>query len=450
MWQNKTIILTAILLFLSAAGYVLLGYCTTQDNFYVNFTLYTVVFGAFIGLYSLRASLSTTTLWRLTLFMHGILLCSIPALSPDVYRFLWDGELIVKGIHPYAFTPNELMNSGTLEMTPYMSQLYASITDLSRANYSVYPTLNQLYFVIPAGLTESVFSGVVVMRLLMLLTLLVGVHFIQKTLEVLLIPKERVFLFALNPLLIIEATGNLHFEGVMFSLFAIALYFMVRKKWWVSALFVALAINVKLTPLLLLPFFLNYLGWRKSMVFYLISLSSSATLLMVFLWPSTTANFLQSVELYFNNFEFNSSLYRFSTYLFRPILTYDTALIIGPLLSKIALMIILFLALYSLRRGKESLFAFLLMGYVVYLLFATTVHPWYLIVPLGLSVFTRFKFMIYWSFIVVVSYGFYASGESKWVDILVAIEYIGLLIIVLLEYKKRGLLKDPFARLPKP
>lgn len=186
------------------------------------------------------------------------------------------------------------------------------------------------------------------------------------------------------------------------------------------------------------------------MVFYLITLSSSAALLMVFLWPSTTANFLESVELYFNNFEFNSSLYRFSTYLFRPILTYDTALIIGPLLSKIALMIILFLALYSLRRGKESLFAFLLMGYVVYLLFATTVHPWYLIVPLGLSVFTRFKFMIYWSFIVVVSYGFYASGESKWVDILVAIEYIGLLIIVLLEYKKRGLLKDPFARLPKP
>ena len=183
MWQSKTIILTAILVFLSAAGYVLLGYFTTQENFFVNFAFYSITFGAFIGLYLLRDSFSSKTLWKLTLFMHGILLCSIPTLSPDVYRFLWDGELIVKGIHPYAFTPNELVNSGNLEMTPYMSQLYASITDLSRVNYSVYPTLNQFYFVIPAVLTESVFSGILVMRIIMLLTLIIGIYFIQKTLE---------------------------------------------------------------------------------------------------------------------------------------------------------------------------------------------------------------------------------------------------------------------------
>ncbi|MDG0974556.1 MAG: glycosyltransferase 87 family protein [Crocinitomicaceae bacterium] len=450
MWQSKTIILTAILVFLSAAGYVLLGYFTTQENFFVNFAFYSITFGAFIGLYLLRDSFSSKTLWKLTLFMHGILLCSIPTLSPDVYRFLWDGELIVKGIHPYAFTPNELVNSGNLEMTPYMSQLYASITDLSRVNYSVYPTLNQFYFVIPAVLTESVFSGILVMRIIMLLTLIIGIYFIQKTLEELLIPEKQVFLFALNPLLIIEATGNLHFEGVMFSLFAIAIYFMVREKWWISALFVALAINVKLTPLLLLPFFLNYLGWKKSMLFYLTTLSSSALLLMVFLWPSMTANFLQSVELYFNNFEFNSSFYRFSTYLFRPILIYDIAFIIGPLLSKIALIVILLLAIYSLKKGRESLFTFFLTGYVVYLFFSTTIHPWYLIIPLGFCVYTRYNFMIYWSFIVFLSYSFYALGNSKWVDVLVAIEYIGLLMFVLLEYKKRGPIKDLLARLPRP
>lgn len=93
---------------------------------------------------------------------------------------------------------------------------------------------------------------------------------------------------------------------------------------------------------------------------------------------------------------------------------------------------------------------FFLTGYVVYLLFSTTIHPWYLIIPLGFCVYTRYNFMIYWSFIVFLSYSFYALGNSKWVDVLVAIEYIGLLIFVLLEYKKRGPIKDLFARLPRP
>lgn len=427
MWQTKTTLLY-LFLFLGIAAYVFLGYFTTQDNFLLNFGCYALAFVSYLGLFALRNTISFNTLLFSTVVLHGVFLFSIPALSPDVYRFLWDGELFTLGIHPYAFTPEELVASGQLEMTPYLNELYVNITDLSKANYSVYPTVNQLYFVIPAFLADNVILGIVIMRLLMLGSLFAGVYFLRKIFIELKIPESRLFLFVLNPLVVVEASGNLHFEAVMFSFLACSFYFIVKQKWLIGALLFACAVNIKLTPLLLLPFFLHYLGWKQSLKFYVTVLVLSGVLLMVFLWPSVVPNFMQSIDLYFNSFEFNSSIYRLSTYLFQPILTHDTAIILGPLLSKIALLIIIFLALFFNRKSQKSMFVFMLTGYVVYLLFATTVHPWYLIIPLGLALFTKSTFMIYWSFIVFISYTFYAIGQNGWVNMLIGLEYIGLII----------------------
>lgn len=436
MWQTNSKAVLFLLLLVSGVGYFFFGYITTQDNFFANFSFYTLVFASYLGLLALFNVTSFKTLMISTWVLHGVFIVAIPTLSPDVYRFLWDGELMTQGIHPYAFTPNQLVEAGGVEMTPYLTQLYANITDLSKANYSLYPTVNQVYFIIPAWLTDNLLTAIVIMRLLMLATLFTGLYFIRKTLLLLNVPEKRVFLFALNPLVIVEATGNLHFEAVMFSFIAMAVYFLLQNKWLLGALLFACAVNIKLTPLLLLPLFLNYFGWVKSIKLYVLIVLFSGSLLVVLLWPSVFPNFMQSIELYFNNFEFNSSFYRLTTYLFQPVLTYDTGLIIGPVLSKIALVTIILLGLLSLRKPKESLFLFMLSAYVVYLLFATTVHPWYLIVPLGLAVFTSYNFMIYWSFIVLISYVFYAFGDSIWTNILIALEYIGLFVWIIIDINK--------------
>lgn len=436
MWQTNSKAVLFLLLLVSGVGYFFFGYITTQDNFFANFSFYTLVFASYLGLLALFNVTSFKTLMISTWVLHGVFIVAIPTLSPDVYRFLWDGELMTQGIHPYAFTPNQLVEAGGVEMTPYLTQLYANITDLSKANYSLYPTVNQVYFIIPAWLTDNLLTAIVIMRLLMLATLFTGLYFIRKTLLLLNVPEKRVFLFALNPLVIVEATGNLHFEAVMFSFIAMAVYFLLQNKWLLGALLFACAVNIKLTPLLLLPLFLNYFGWVKSIKLYVLIVLFSGSLLVVLLWPSVFPNFMQSIELYFNNFEFNSSFYRLTTYLFQPVLTYDTGLIIGPVLSKIALVTIILLGLLSLRKPKESLFLFMLSAYVVYLLFATTVHPWYLIVPLGLAVFTSYNFMIYWSFIVLISYVFYAFGDSIWTNILIALEYIGLFVWIIIDINR--------------
>jgi hypothetical protein len=366
-------------------------------------------------------------------------LFAIPTLSPDVYRFIWDGEILTQGIHPYTYTPQELFGKSFFQSSQYLNTVYAGITDLSKSNYTIYPTVNQLYFILPTLITENVLAAVIFMKVLVLATGICGYIYLKKILKVLNLPSKNAWIIAINPFIIIELTGNLHSEGVMLSWLFVAFYFVLTKKWILAALFWAIAINVKLTPLILLPFLFRFVGWKSAIKVYLLVGVFTVLLLSIYLWPSVLPNFLSSIELYFNNFKFNSSLFSIMEFLFYPIYNYETILIIGPLLSKISVVIICFIAILKPINTGKIWFERMLWGYIVYLLFATTVHPWYIVLPFGLSILTKHSFMIGWTFLVMLSYGFY-SIENEFISIgLIVTEYSGLLILILLDlvYQKK-------------
>ena len=81
----------------------------------------------------------------------------------------------------------------------------------------------------------------------------------------------------------------------------------------------------------------------------------------------------------------------------------------------------------------------LLAGICLYYFLATTVHPWYLTLPLILCIFTRFRFPIVWSVAVVFSYSAYNGNpvdENLW---LITAEYFmvyGYLIYEVISYFK--------------
>jgi hypothetical protein len=54
---------------------------------------------------------------------------------------------------------------------------------------------------------------------------------------------------------------------------------------------------------------------------------------------------------------------------------------------------------------------------------ATTVHPWYLSTLLILSIFTKYKFPLVWSFIIILSYLAYANTENKENLLIIGLEY---------------------------
>ncbi|MFX4865137.1 hypothetical protein ABTB62_20370, partial [Acinetobacter baumannii] len=78
-------------------------------------------------------------------------------------------------------------------------------------------------------------------------------------------------LYALNPIIIIEGAGNAHFEVVQAAYIFISLYYLHVKKITVAAIYWGLAIVTKLIPLMLLPLLIRWLGWKKGIIFSVIS-----------------------------------------------------------------------------------------------------------------------------------------------------------------------------------
>ena len=66
----------------------------------------------------------------------------------------------------------------------------------------------------------------------------------------------------------------------------------------------------------------------------------------------------------------------------------------------------------------------MLFAICLYLLFTTTVHPWYVALPVVLCLFTRFRFPILWSGLIWLTYFNYSGEvyeEKLWA---VTVEYI--------------------------
>src|SRR5690606_9314166 len=111
-----------------------------------------------------------------------------------------------------------------------------------------------------------------------------------------------------------------------------------------------------------------------------------------------------SLDLYFRTFEFNASIY----YLFRAIGTwwygYNPIHFIGPLCTILMLSICVWL--YRIRKVSDipRLMDSLILCGTVYLVFATTVHPWYLSIILPFAYLNRRWSLILWSYLIFASY----------------------------------------------
>ena len=247
------------------------------------------------------------------------------------------------------------------------------------------------------------------------------------------INKLNSLIYILNPLVIIELTGNLHLEGLAVSFLLMSLYFLNTKHILLSGLFFSFSICVKLLPLMLIPVFVYHLGIKNFARFLLVILIACTVMFLPFSGWELSANFFESILLYFNCFEFNASFYYVFRWIGFYLSGYNQIALIGKLMSIVFVCFLLFLSFSKQPTIKRlDLFKKVSLVFLIYFLFSAVVHPWYIIYVIAFAVFTGYLFPLVWSLVIFLSYFSYRSvnivDESS---IFLLVQYIILLIVVI-------------------
>lgn len=415
---------------------VIQGYLCSRDDTGIVLGSYLVLFAGYLFLGKSR--LPVAQIFLLGLFFRLVLLLSLPGLSDDLFRFIWDGRLMNHGIHPFAAVPSSYFEQG---LPSFLSEsLYHRLN--SPDYFTVYPPVAQYIFLIATRFfPDSILGSAVIIRCFLLLAEVFTFFVLGK----LCLREKDVAWYWLNPLVILEITGNLHMEGLSILFLLLVLRGLILAGG--VGIPLGLAIATKLNPLLLLPAALRFTpkDRRRKLVIY-----TSVTLLILFLplfFGPFFPGLLSSLSLYFHTFEFNGSLY----YLVRQagciLAGYNIIGMAAPTLAVIATVLIIWLALWK-NSTKEHAAVIMGFSWLIYLLCSTTVHPWYIIPLLVFLLIRGFFFPVLWSLLIFLTYaGYTKTGyqENLWI---VALEYISVLTFAYVEIHRYVQKKKAMASRP--
>ncbi len=397
-------------------GLYIISYLTPRHEFGQLFSLFSVLFIAYI--YLIKSVQNVREIYFMGIFFRIVLLFAIPNLSDDFYRFIWDGKLLQNGINPYLYLPDEFVS----QIDKSEQWLFNKLN--SPHYYSVYPPLNQVFFALATYFSgNNILLNVIFLRIIVLFADIITIHLIHR-LSATSKSAELMAIYTFNPLVIIELSGNLHFEGVMIMFVLLAYWWMQKikdlfsKEFYLSAFFMTCAIMTKLLPLVLFPLLIRLLGLKKG-IFYTFACLLLSILFFAPFFDFTLLNkILSSVGLYYQKFEFNASFY----YLFRAvgysITGYNMIAYIGKMLA-----LIVFVGIFMLSFRLKNILLIPLTVLLLYYAFATTIHPWYIINILVASIFARLRLGIIWTYLVMLSYFTYRISPYQESGVLIWIEY---------------------------
>jgi len=312
------------------------------------------------------ADLSKWQVWGWGLVFRLMVLGTFPLWSDDVVRFYWDAWVAHLDMSPYAHTPRALLS----QMPPDAQAVFPQLN--SPDYYSVYLPLHQRLFqwALGGGVSLAEFTWRLQVLYLGLELLVWGIILWLSTPSQ--VNQWKWILW--HPIFILEFIGNLHVEGLAaVFLVAFVVMYLSTNKMWISVVPFAIAVGWKWTPMLWVPLMWSIFP-RRSRVQALVV---GAVVLGGLTFPVAAhlVTMGQSLDLYFQRFEFNASIYYLVRDVGQWLLGYNPIGFVGPALSALAVVGILYWAFGSRADGYTRAYY----SYGLYLAFATTVHPWYVI-----------------------------------------------------------------------
>lgn len=224
-----------------------------------------------------------------------LLLPAPPALSDDVYRYLWEGYLQTEGINPYEHSPQ----SPALE--EYRNPAWTSVNNKEVS--AVYPPFAQMAH----ALLYLAFGSVSGFKLAFLGVEIGLVAAILALLRRRGLPPGRVLVYAWNPLVVIETSWSGHHDVLVAGLLLWALLLLQIRSRVAAMGVLAAAVLSKLYPLILAPALLKrlparYWGWLAGFL-----------LAMLAPYLGAGSRLLDGLSLYRHQWRFNGFLHSWLT-----------------------------------------------------------------------------------------------------------------------------------------
>jgi len=421
----------------SALAYLALGYATPRTAFPQLLLLYSLVFAAYVYLLNRRFPLwhgiGAAMLFRL------LFLFAVPALSDDFYRFVWDGRLLAAGLNPYLYLPSFLAGADGPQVPGITAALYQQLN--SPGYYSVYPPVTQAFFWLSVQLSpDSLLGSIVVMRLVVIAAEAGTILLLLRLLRKMALPERHVLLYALNPLVILELTGNLHPEALLIFFLLLSLYQLIYQRLLPAGAAFGLAVSAKLLPLMFLPLLLRKLSLKRFLLFGGAVLAAIVATFLPLFSVEVVQHIFRSLNLYFQKFEFNAGMYYLLRWLGFRLTGYNQITLLGPLLSLTTFIVIVALSTVKKLGSIRRLSGYMAAALTVYLFLATTVHPWYLATLVALTALSHFRYAVVWSGLAMLTYATYRTTPYHEDLGLVALEYSIVFLWLLVElyfYRRR-------------
>jgi hypothetical protein len=208
----------------------------------------------------LRHESSRLAMWIVAvvaIVMRLALVFDHPALSSDIYRYVWDGQVQSAGINPYRYVPTDshLKRLRDTQVFPL----------INRADYAhtIYPPAAEAIFALVGRITKTV-TG---MKIAMLAFELVACLCMLKILAIANLPAERILIYAWNPLVQWSFAYDGHVDAIAIGLLGLAMLCRIQHRSGLAGAFLAGAALVKFFPVVIAPAFVR--GdkfWRPALV----------------------------------------------------------------------------------------------------------------------------------------------------------------------------------------
>jgi alpha-1,6-mannosyltransferase len=405
---------------------IAIGYWIDREESYWLLGLFAISFAGYFALV-LKRSCTVKELLVIGILVRLACIGATPELSDDYYRFAFDGKMVLNGENPYTVLPDSLESSSS-----YETMLVENMN--SPSYYSIYPPIDQIFFSLPTLIAgDNLTLYIIILRVLIILFEILMALLLLKMLQFL---EKELHLFAwyfLNPLVIVELSGNLHFEGVTMFFFLLAVYLLMTGKLLRSGIVYAIAIGTKLIPLMLLPFFIHRLR-KRSLVYFTIIAVTVVVLFIPFINRELISNLASSLDLYFHTFMFNGSLFYIANEVVEQFTGFEYNLdLLGSITPFVVLISVMVLAVSKNRSGWDGLMKQAVFALLIYYSLASIVHPWYVVNLMALALFTNYRFPYVWSALIVVSYVAYRKEPVEEVPMLLVAEHLALGIMVIVE-----------------